>query len=515
MTKKTFKFFKSKIFIFTLIIIIIIGVWIFVSKSHKTIYQFVTVQRGTITEVVNVTGNVTSTKSVDLGFQNSGTIADVFYNEGDYVQKGSVIADLNTNQLEAQLAQANANVDSQTATLKNLEAGATPQNIAVSQSAVNAANQTLQNLYSNVSNVISDSYTNANDAVRNQLNAFFINPETNNPQVSFTINDSQIVNNFISERIEASAILNKWQNQNKNISSSTADTTIQNALNYLSTIKKLLLTGLDALVNTTNMSPALETTYKTNITTGLNEINSSITNINTLVQNIASAKIAVAQAEANLNVTLAGSTQEEIDAQKANVKQAQANVQAIEANIQNSSIIAPMSGVITRQDARVGEVVTPGISLVSMIVPNSLEVDSYIPEVDIGKIALNDAVSMTIDAFPNETFTGKIFYINPAETVTSGVVNYQIKVAFDKNDNRLKSGLTVNLAIATKTKNNVLIVPQYAVLQNTSGTFVETLGSNDKIIQNPVTLGISDQNGNVEIISGATENEKIINIGLK
>ena len=121
---------------------------------------------------------------------------------------------------------------------------------------------------------------------------------------------------------------------------------------------------------------------------------------------------------------------------------------------------------------------------------------------------------MTLDAFPNETFTGKVFYIDPAETMVSGVVDYLVKVSFDKNDPRMKSGLTANLAITTQTHNDALIVPQYAVLQNDNGTFVETL-KNGGVVQVPVSLGISDQNGNAEITSGATEGEQVINVGLK
>ena len=101
---------------------VIAGIWLFRPRSHKATYQFVTVRRGVITEIVSVTGNVTTTRSVALGFENGGTIAAVYHNEGDHVNAGAIIAKLDTQNLEAQLAQAQANVNAQTATLKNLEA---------------------------------------------------------------------------------------------------------------------------------------------------------------------------------------------------------------------------------------------------------------------------------------------------------------------------------------------------------------------------------------------------------
>ena len=141
--------------------------------------------------------------------------------------------------------------------------------------------------------------------------------------------------------------------------------------------------------------------------------------------------------------------------------------------------------------------------------------DAYIPEIDIGKVKAGEAVAMTFDAFSGETFNGTISYVNPSETVVQGVVDYLVKILFTKPDARMKSGLTANCTITTQTKNNTLILPQYAVLQNDHGTFVKTLDAQKNAVQEPVALGIQDQNGNVEIVSGVTEGEQVVNIGLK
>jgi HlyD family secretion protein len=517
MLKKFFGFFKS-IWGIAIIIVVIGGIWFLVARSHKASYQFVTVKRGVITEVVSVTGNVITTRSVDLAFENGGAIAAVYYNEGDHVNARDVIAKLDTQDLEAQLAQAQANVDAETATLRKLRAGPTPQNIAVSQTALASAEQTLGNSYISVPNTIAGAYANANDAVRNQLAAFFTNAETNSPQLTFPISDSQIANDIIFERIKASVELNAWQAEEQKITSvtpsSTLDTMLQNALTHLSVAKTLLTTALNAIVNTTNIAPVTATAYKTDVTNGEGEVNTSIGNINTVAQNIASEKASVAQAQAALNLTLAGVTQEDIDAQAAQVEQAKANMQSIQVKIDKATLTAPMSGVVTVQNAKTGEIASPGVPVVSLIAENALEVDADVPEIDIGKIAIGNPVSMTFDAFPNETFTGKVFHINPAQTVVSGVVDYLVKTSFDKIDPRMKSGLTANLDIQTQTKKDVLILPQYAILQNDSGIFIKTL-IRGAVVQTPVTLGISDQSGNVEITSGATEGEQVINIGLK
>src|SRR5262249_12533809 len=155
---------------------------------------------------------------------------------------------------------------------------------------------------------------------------------------------------------------------------------------------------------------------------------------------------------------------------------------------------SPINGVVTVQNAKAGQIATPSQPITSLISNSDLEIDANVPETDIGKVALNNPVSMTFDAFPGETFTGKVFYIDPAQTIVSGVVDYKVKISLDPAGgdrgtkvSSIKSGLTANLTIKTQTHDNTLILPQYAIIQNTSGTFVEIL-QNGAPTQISVTL---------------------------
>jgi HlyD family secretion protein len=409
-------------------------------------------------------------------------------------------------------------VDAEKAQLANLEAGAQPADIQASQAALQGGQQTLANMYGSADNTISDAYAKSNDAVRTQLQAFFISPETSNPQLSFALSNSQTLNNVDAARVEASAALNSWQAELQTITASSTPSSIDAALidatGYLSTIKSFLSSVSNALVQQTSLSPTTLATYNVDLTTALSELNAANTNVTTATQNIASQEITIQQLQAQLNLKLAGSTSQQIAAQQAQVEQAQASMQSVQVSINEASLVSPINGVITAQNAMVGEIASPGATLVSIISTNNLEVDADVPETDIGKVNVGDPVVMTFDAFPGETFTGKVFYIDPAQTIISGVVDYRVKTSFDNVDPRMKSGLTANLSIQTQTDNNVLILPQYAVLQNDQGTFVEIL-QNGVVTDAPVTLGIRDESGNVEVASGTTAGEQVINIGLK
>lgn len=510
---------KKRVIIIAAAIVALVVLFFVLRGGSKKAVATIPVTRGDITEVVSVTGNTTPLQSVSLGFQNTGTIAEVNAAVGDSVYAGELLAEESTQDLAAQRAQAQATLQTQQAKLEALKAGSTPQDIATSQTAVTVAQQSLSNVYATVGDVSRDSYLKGVDSVRTQLNALFANAEFSNASLTYSTTDSQSATLATHNRPITGAMLDAWQKEESNVDSLNAPTDLEAAINtnlaHLATIRALLAEVSKTLDNATgDVGATTIAAYKTSVGTANSEINTATKNLNTLLQNIASAKVSVTQAQSELALKQSGTRPEDIDAQAAQVAVAQASIQSINAKIANSEIISPISGVITQFDAKVGQIGTPGVSLISIISKSGFEVDVEVPETDIGKVAVDNAVDMTFDAFPNESFTGKVFYVDPAETIDQGAVNYKVKISFDKPDPRMKSGLTSNITIETKTDKNVLIVPQYALVQNDSGTFVQKV-TNGVATNTPVTIGIQDQSGNAEVLSGVNEGDQILNVGLK
>lgn len=511
-------FFRSKWVLGTIAVVVVIAGAYWFTHRGGTTYQFVTVTQGAITQTVSVTGNTTPMQTVSIGFQNSGTIARVNYQLGQRVQAGDVIAQLSTASLSAALQQAQATVAAQQATLEGLQAGPQSSSVAESQAALGVAQQNLSNLYASIDAAATSAYTSGNDAVRTQLNTFFFNAETSQPTVTFTTSESQASVNAVNERVSATKELNEWQQELAALGSSSSTTTLGTTLNtdlaHLAVIESLLSAASSALSGNTSLSASQLAADQADVTAGSKEVNASISSLQTISQNIAAQQATVAQSQAALAVAQTGSTPQSIAAQQAQVQEAQAQVATAEANVQNAEILAPISGTLTQQDAKVGQQATPGTPLVSIIGNGGFEVDAGVSENDIGKLNVGDMATMTLDAFPNQTFAGTVFYIAPAQTDTNGVITYLTKVSFDQPNSELKSGLTANVDITSKVDQSALILPEYAILQNDSGTFVETLQSG-VATTTPVTLGIQDESGNVEVLSGVTAGEKVINIGLK
>ena len=130
------KFLKSKWTVGIVIVILLVGGYWFFGRSSGSAYQFISVTQGSITETVSATGNTTPMQSVSLGFQNTGTIAHVYYNLGDQVSAGAVIASLTTASLSAALSQAQANLAVAQANLSALTAGTRPEQLAINETTV-------------------------------------------------------------------------------------------------------------------------------------------------------------------------------------------------------------------------------------------------------------------------------------------------------------------------------------------------------------------------------------------
>lgn len=476
-TKNKTSFFKSKRNKIIIASIFVLLALFFIFSKKKPDYKFVTVEKGSIEEVVSVTGNTVPEESVSLAFGSTGIVSRTLASVGQEVKKGMVLAELNMNDLLAQLKNAQAGLT--IANQQALSLTTSIENITAEQDAVVASAR--QAMYSNFTAVPTDD--------SNSYTAPIISGSYSG------LEDGTYTIKVYASRTDTGA--------------SIKYTGLESGSGPVMTVSDVPL-GTHGLFirfpSDVNSSNYINTTWIVDVPNKRwSGYTSALKNYQTALESrdrvIADAKSG-AGAVGTSNIS------------DAKVMQAQANVDGVLARIKDARIIAPISGMITQFDAKVGQLASPSIPLVSMISNNGYEVHTGVSEIDVSKVLVGDKVSMTLDAFPNEVFGGEVFYVAPSETNNQGVVSYKVKISFDQKDDRLKSGLTANIDIKTNTKDNVLILPQYAILQNDKGSFVKVLDG-DEIKEKPVVLGIQDQEGNVEVISGVTEGEKVLNIGLK
>jgi multidrug efflux pump subunit AcrA (membrane-fusion protein) len=251
-------------------------------------------------------------------------------------------------------------------------------------------------------------------------------------------------------------------------------------------------------------------------------------------ETLSTAEASIAQSNQSNNVTVA--------TDEATVAQDQANVTADQKDLQETTLVAPISGTITSLNGAVGETVAAysgassasssssatggstfatnsgkgasssssasGSGFATITNLNNFEIIAGFAEADISSIKVGQSASITFPALTNVTATGKVTYVSDIPTTSSSVVTYDVTIAVSNPPSSVKDGMTADISIVTGSVSNVLTVPSAAVTTNgsTSTVTVDENGS-DKVIN--VKTGLVGSS-TTQIISGLQAGETVV-----
>lgn len=200
----------------------------------------------------------------------------------------------------------------------------------------------------------------------------------------------------------------------------------------------------------------------------------------------------------------------DIKAQDAMVKQAQADIEVQRARINETILVSPIDGVVVAVNSEVGEVAKPETIIVSIISDDNLQIDVDISETTVATVEVGQPVKMKLDAFDDATeWTGRVANIDSVETIKGGAIYYKTTVFFDKEDARIRSGMTVNVWIKTAVSEDALFVPVSAVKKKDNEKIVQVLREK-QVVEKEVMTGLKNDAGMIEIISGLSQGEQVI-----
>ncbi|MBN9389894.1 MAG: efflux RND transporter periplasmic adaptor subunit [Chloroflexi bacterium] len=179
------------------------------------------------------------------------------------------------------------------------------------------------------------------------------------------------------------------------------------------------------------------------------------------------------------------------------------------AALDNARIYAPFDGTILSVDANEGDYVNPGQAVMTIGDLGHLQVRASIDELDVGNVAVGQAVNFTLDAFPGKTFDGTVTLVYPNPTSQSGSTVYPAIISFTRpNDLYLRPGMAANLSITSVSRTNVLVVPNRALETIGLDRYVTLINPDSSTEKVPVVTGLTNAD-QTEIISGINEGAKI------
>ncbi len=417
----------------------------------------VTVDEKNVTLRITASGRVVPVHSVNISPKNPGTVVELKVEQGDRVTRGQILARMDNADVQARISQARANIAQAQAQLDQAIAGSRPQEI-------NQAKARLAQAQAQLMEARTGNRPQEIAQVQAQV-------EAAQAKVNFTSEQVKRYQFLVNQGAEKRQLLDQFLSENR-----AARASLEEAQKRLS------------LVQSGSRS-----------------------------EEITRRQAAVAEAQASLNLLESGTRREEIAARRAALAAAQAQLQAELVNLENTIIRAPFTGVITQKYANEGAFVTPTTSASAsasatsssiVALAKGLEILANVPEADIGRIKTGQVVEITSDAYPDQVFQGKVRLIAPEAVKEEGVTLFQVRVAIDTGEDKLLSGLNVDLTFLGENVANALLVPTVAIVTEGGETGVLIPDSNQKPQFRQITIGaqIKDQ---TQILSGLQPGDRV------
>jgi len=548
-----------------LLLLLIAGLvfwWLPSRLAPATTTTTAAVSQGALTLSVSGSGSVAAARTVDLPFQQSGTVTAVNVKVGDQVKAGQTLATIDPGDLKLQLQQAQANLKAAEAKLAATKTGTTtPQDLASAQAQLDAAKAKLaaltnpapadrgtaqskvdqaQTALQSTHTSASQTKTNAQLALEDAVNALTqaqskyataqhnwqhvqdsgtdpTNPSTTNAagqKVPNKLNSAQR-QQYYDAFVQAQTALDSAQNavtqaqvaydaarQKEVTDVAQAEASVQDAQSSLDVLTNPSATDLTQAQASVVQAQAALTKLKQGGT----------------ATDITKAQAGVTQAQANLDKLRAPPTDVDVTAAEASVLQAQAAVDTAQRNLDQATLTAPFDGVVAAVTVQPGTSTGGGSSssssssssttsssggsaAITLVDRSKLHIDVNLSETDAARVQVGQPVTLTFDALPNVTLKGTVATISPAATVSQNVVTYPVQVEFDPGTTPVKVGMSASTDIQIQQINNAILVPSRAV--QTSGN-IKTVTVLQGAQQVPVTVQVetgATSNGQTEVTS--------------
>jgi HlyD family secretion protein len=523
----------------------------------------VAVAPGTVQGLISGTGQVAEDNYDDLAYLSSGVVATVNVKTGDSVKKGDVLGSLDPRPFDITVAQAKANLAGAQAKLATVQAGprqedvdvanaqlgaaqaklasmlaqGRPENVKAAEAALAAATAKLHELQQGA---LSSDLASAKTAV-DQAQSLVNQQQDNLTKLTAPADPLDVKNATLAVETAKNALY-AAQTTRDGVCGPSATSYSCNSANANVASAQTAITQAELKLQQLTQPPKPEdvdaakaalASAKAQLTSSQaklaqlqagtlpDDIAQATATVNQAQQNlavqkapftdddIAQQRLVVAQLTAQVALKKTPYTQQDVDAAKAAVDVAQAQLDLANFNRDNATMKAPIDGVVESIGAYPGEVASnlPPTVAFRIVDMNTLVLNLDVDEQDVGHVQVGQDATMTFDALPGKTFKGKVVWIPPNASVTSGVIAYRIKLTIPAGQGVL-AGMTGRADIVYASHANVLVVPSRAV-RNDGQKQVVGIFDGTKVLPRPVTIGLTD-NGLTEIVSGLKPGDLVV-----
>ena len=565
------KLFKHKFITFLILILIMAGGYFgynkFYGKQVSVRYVTAAAEKGTLIVSVSGSGQVAVSDQADIKSKVAGEIAYIGVKNGQEIKAGTLLAKIDTRDAEKAVRDAETALETAKLELEELLSPADELTLYQAENSLTQAEESKQKAEDNIEKAYEDAF---NTVTNTFLDLPTIITGLRDVLYSYEIGESEITvsryqdnigayrNSFFSEdryKLETFIedaennykIARKNYNQNfenyKNASRYSEKETIETLLNEtLETTKSIAETVksetnlLDFVVDYFSSRDwkvySKITEYQSDLKTYTGKINSHILSLLSIQRSlqdnreaIVNAERTIKEKELSLAKLKAGPDELEIRAKKIAIQQKEDVLTTAKQNLADCYIYSSFDGVVAETKVKKGDLVSAGTVIASIITKQKIA-EISLNEVDVVKVKVGQKTTLTFDALPDLSISGKVIEVNTVGQVSQGVVSYGVKIALDTQDERIKSGMSITADIITDAKQDVLVLPNSAIKSQGNSYYVELVEASEEMKQQllanvsgvilsqppklqPVETGLSNDLS-TEIISGLKEGDIVV-----
>jgi HlyD family secretion protein len=209
----------------------------------------------------------------------------------------------------------------------------------------------------------------------------------------------------------------------------------------------------------------------------------------------------------------------EITRARAQVAQAKAVLERAEEDLRNSTIVSPIDGLVLSRNVEVGNAVSSILVQGSQAAPlftlgdmSDVFVRGKVDQADIGKVYLGQPARIVVESFRDRRFEGKVYRISPYGVEKDNVTTFEVQVSIHNPGRELKANMSANAEIILEEKQNVLLVPEAAVVYDRDrNPSVETPDPAAEKGRRKVAVKLGISNGiRTELLGGLQEGAQVI-----
>jgi multidrug efflux pump subunit AcrA (membrane-fusion protein) len=438
-------------------------------------------QRGEISGVLSLSGEIKSAGQQTLTARVAGRLDSVLVDVGSAIQQGQPLAEVDRAGFELRVVQGEAELAAAEARLAGLLAGGRPDETALAEAMLRGA--------------------------RARLEALERAPQGDSPE--------QILEALKAARqrladLEANAMIGQAQSESALSTARARVEQLQRQPNAQQNQAALAQARQELQQAETAAAQARRPATSADLGQARQEVQNLQDALILSRNSVSQAELAAARAElqaAEERARRAGQPagEAEVKAAMAASQRAQAELEVARLQARESTILAPFSGMVAEVFAAAGALVAPGSPIMTVIPPN-FELAVALPEAQLSQVAAGLPVKLSVDAYPDQEFTGAVRSIAPAVDTRHRTVAVRIDV--QDPGFKLKAGMFAQVAVASPARQAVLLVPVDALPGRGAESSVY-LVVDGRARRQPVQVGASDGR-NVEILAGLSEGAEVV-----